>query len=103
MARILDFSPGKVVRFHEADGQFAVQTVKDVSAVIALNKKREQAGIEKTEGGDHFLAEFDGEVLAAWAARNGTSFGEVMNDDRLMRRFLNDPENAAFRVKKGRV
>lgn len=103
MARILDFSPGKVVRFHEADGKYAIQTLTDVSDNLRENEVMRQLGMQKTGMGDHMLASFDGAVLAAWAVKNGTTFGEVMNDDRLMKRFLNDPDNEKFRIKKGRV
>lgn len=102
-ARILTASPGSVSLFHEADGRVAIETVTDVAPVLADAAQRRQHGATKTHLGDWHTAEIPVGVLVKWAEARGTSYREVMADDRLFKKFLNDPDNASFRIAGGRV
>lgn len=44
-----------------------------------------------------------GWVVNDWCVRKGITFAEFMRDRKLQTRFIEDPDNAAFRVWQGRV
>jgi hypothetical protein len=42
-------------------------------------------------------------VLDSWLIRHGITYAEFMRDQKLQTRFVEDPDNAAFRVWEGRL
>lgn len=103
MNKVLDFRPGKVSRFLESDGQYKIHTQTDVSGSVRLADGMRQLGMGRTKMGDRLLASFEPEVLDAWCNRNGLNFDDAMTNPEVMKRFLNDPDNAAFRIHQGKV
>lgn len=55
-------------------------------------------------GKDEKLAmSVDGWVINDWCVKKGITFAEFMRDRKLQTRFIEDPDNAAFRVWEGRL
>ena len=42
-------------------------------------------------------------TIQAWCDRHGVTFAQFMRDPKLADRFINDPDNAAFRIHTGRI
>lgn len=87
----------------EQDGRVAIETVSNVTPVIERAKALHNQGLTKTGMGDRHVASIDITVLDAWARRLGKRFGDVLNDDRLMTRFLQDPDHSYFVIDKASV
>lgn len=102
-ARILTSSSGSTTRFHEADGKYAIETVADVAPVLDLVGKLRNEGDHRTGMGDKIVGEVPIVVLDKWARAQGLTFAAVMQDQKLLRRFMNDPDNSGFRIAGGRV
>jgi hypothetical protein len=49
------------------------------------------------------LMKIPGVVIEAWCNQQRIAFDDFTRDEAIRRRFLNDPDLAAFRVYKGRV
>jgi len=63
-----------------------------------------EAGDAHRSGGDwKHAASVDTTVIIAWCNKRGVTFNRFMNDEPLQNAFLNDPENAPFRIWRGRV
>ena len=63
-----------------------------------------EAGDAHKAGGDmKHVATVDQTVIMDWCNKRGITFSQLMRDEVLLDRFLNDPDNAIFRVWKGRV
>lgn len=52
---------------------------------------------------DKLAMSVDGWVINDWCVKKGVTFAEFMRDQKLQTRFVEDPDNAAFRVWEGRV
>ena len=98
--RLLDYDPetGDTVWFHsDVDGQkYVVERVSDVEPLIEFNK----AAINKDHG-----RWGDGKVVAQFPM---TIYAELLtsgkiHDQKAMKAWLNDSDNAHFRVRPGRV
>lgn len=91
-----------IERFRVDGGDLHEQRSRDVEPLIEQNKALQRAGA--TGIGDMRLAaRVDGIVIEAYCTRNGITFAEFMHNAEHQRLFLNDPDNAAFRVWQGRV
>lgn len=53
--------------------------------------------------GDKLCMSVDGWVINDWCVKKGITFAEFMRDQSLQTRFVEDPDNAAFRVWEGRL
>lgn len=74
------------------------------SDLDALATYCKEAGESHKTGGDwKHAASVDGAVIIDWCNKRGLTFGQFMRDEALITQFLNDPQNAVFRVWKGRV
>lgn len=90
--------------FHEEqDGKIAIETVVDVEPVIERAKALHNEGFNRTGMGDRHVASIPIDVLDAWARRLGKTFQDVMQDQRLMTRFLQDPDHSYFVIDKASV
>lgn len=45
----------------------------------------------------------DGTVIMDWCNKRGVTWSQFMNDTQLQTRFIDDPDNAPFRIWKGRM
>ena len=99
-ARILSAEPGRVTRFLEADGKYAIQTIADVEPVLEHAKALHNEGRHQAPNGDRHLARIPIVVLNAWAQQRGVTYADVMNDVRLLEAFMRDPDHSQFRVDK---
>lgn len=100
-ARILDRSPGSVTKFHDLGDKFVIAKTQDVEAVVEDAKARHNAGATQTGMGDRHAMRVPLILIDAWARKKGLTYGEVMRDQALLKQFVEDPDNADFRVWKG--
>ncbi|OMG85396.1 hypothetical protein [Achromobacter xylosoxidans] len=100
---LLSASRGTQTIFHKADGRIGLQTVADVEKIVDFAHSLAASGQTHAANGDRHVAEIPIVALNAWAQMRGVTYDAVMQDSRLLREFLNDPANAAFRVHGGRV
>ena len=75
----------------------------DLDLIAEDCKARHNAGLTKTADGDWHVMRADPFTVQAWCDRNGITFAQFMRDQSLINRFIDDPDNAAFRIHKGRV
>jgi hypothetical protein len=75
----------------------------DVDALADHCAALRAGGHTKTKDGDWLAMRADTWVVNDWCTRKGVSFREFMRDRDLQNRFINDPDNAAFRVHEGRL
>ncbi|OZI26711.1 hypothetical protein CAL26_05155 [Bordetella genomosp. 9] len=101
--RILTAETRKVTRFHELEEGFAIETVADVEPELEFAKALHNEGFHRTASGDRHVASIPAVVLNAWAIKRGVTFDAVMQDNRILKEFLNDPDHSHFRVDKGQV
>ena len=100
---LLSSSRGTKTIFHKADGRIGLQTVADVEKIVDFAHNLAASGQTRAANGDRHVAEIPVVVVAAWAQKRGVTFDAVMQDVRLLRECVNDPENSAFRVHGGRA
>jgi len=94
----------KVVQFHDLnDGRFAVDTVFDVERIVDENTAVRTSQPDGWKGREHLVASIPMPIYQAlrmtWQAL-GLSTQEKQQ---ALKRFLNDPDNAKFRTKAGRL
>ncbi|MGI0149162.1 MAG: hypothetical protein ACREDF_06495 [Thermoplasmata archaeon] len=99
---LLEGDPVKraVRTFHAlGDGTFVVEQRHDVEPIIEDNKARERGfdGRASWRGDWHRVASIP---LSLWMTLRKTG---LARDPRAFRRWLNDPDNALFRTRPGRV
>jgi len=61
------------------------------------------AGATKTLDGDWHAMTCDGFTIMAWCNAKGVTWKEFFRDQTIQKRFIEDPDNAAFRVHTGRL
>lgn len=101
MSRLLTADAGSVTRFHDEGDRFVISKQTDVEPTLEAAKARHREGLTTTGMGDKHVASIPVPVLDAWARRRGLTFGDVVREQRLMQQFLEDPDNADFRIWKG--
>jgi len=94
----------KVAKFHDLnDGRFAVDTVFDVQDIVDHAARLRNAAPSGWKAGQHQVASIPMPIYmqlqAEWRAKG---FGTVEKQAAL-HQFLNDPANAKFRTKTGKV
>ncbi|WP_208281719.1 hypothetical protein [Massilia oculi] len=95
--RLLRFNGYSATFMHTTqDGKCAIETVEDVTPALERAKERHNLGLTRTGMGDRHVASIPVTVLDAWARRIGKCFQDVMQDPRLMDRFLADPDHRYF-------
>lgn len=93
-AWIEDIDDDTVAFVHKADGA-------DLDRLITYC--REKAENEKSRHDMKHVASVDQAVIIDWCNRRGVTFQRFMSDPSLQAGFLDDPDNVAFRIWKGRV
>lgn len=95
--RLLSINGATATYLHdEQDGRQAIETVADVSRELERAKALHNAGRTRTGMGDRHVASIPITVIDAWARRIGKCFQDVIQDQRLMGRFLADPDHRYF-------
>lgn len=94
----------KVVKFHDLnDGRFAVDTLFDVEPIIDESTAIRNAQPDGWKGNEHLVAQIP---MPIWQALRMTwkALGLSTADQQAaLKRFLNDPDNAKFRTKRGKL
>ena len=93
-AWIEDVDDETVAFVHKAEGA-------DLDRLITYC--REKAENEKSRHDMKHVASVDQAVIIDWCNKRGITFQRFMNDQSLVNAFLDDPDNSAFRIWKGRV
>ncbi len=75
----------------------------ELDTVAAHCQALKASGQTKTPDGDWMVMSAHGWTIVEWCNRKGATFAQFMRDKSLQDRFINDPDNAAFRVHGGRV
>jgi len=75
---------------------------RDVDAVAEHCKALRSAGAGNGKD-DKLAMSAPGWVVNDWCVRKGITFAEFMRDQRMQTRFVEDPDNSAFRVWQGRL
>lgn len=89
-----ELDDGSTVFYHGVSGQ-------DLDTLATYCRER---GEVERQGSDMKLAaSVEGTVIMDWCNKRGITWSRFMNDQGLLARFLDDPENACFRVWKGRI
>lgn len=102
--RILSRIGNTTTYFHDAvDGKGAIETVADVTPTLEKAKALHNEGFTRGMGGDRHVASIPVPVIEAWARKQKLTFMQVMQDQRLMTRFLQDPDNGHFIIDKASV
>jgi hypothetical protein len=86
---------------HDAYGYTADKA--DLDLVAAHCGALRAAGATKNTQGDHHIMTCDGFTILAWCTAKGLTWAEFFRDKAVQKRFLEDPDNAAFRVHTGRL
>jgi hypothetical protein len=89
--------------YDESDDSFTIQTQQDVSGIIALNQAHMR---EFSSGKDRWGDGFDHRTKVASIPLNiymDLKKRGVLRDPAALKRWLNDPDNAAFRTRPGVV
>jgi len=93
----------KVVKFHDLnDGRFAVDTVFDAQGIADYNA--DLRSVNKTDWqGWNFVASIPMPIYQALRTTWRVLGLSKQEQQAALKRFLNDPDNAKFRTKYGRV
>jgi len=77
---------------------------QDVEPFLEANKRSYNSSGKqfKSESFNH-VARIPVIVLEKWCRDHGIKYEEIMNNDKLLKQFLNDPENKFLRTKPGRI
>ena len=94
----------KVVKFHDLnDGRFAVDTVFDVQDVVDSATTIRNSQPDGWKGNEHLVAQIPMPIYMllrmTWNAL-GLGYEERQ---KALKAFVNDPDNAKFRTKTGRI
>lgn len=89
----------------EAVGDDAIAFVhgvsgRDLDTLIGYCKEK---GEGKASDDMRHVMRVDEAVVMDWCNKRGVTFADLMRDQSLMNRFLDDPDNGAFRIWRGRV
>jgi hypothetical protein len=86
--------------------QFTVSTnysMAEIQRVADYAKARHNEGYQTALGGDKLVASVHPAVIHQWCNARGITMSQFMCDSKLSKQFLEDPDNAAFRVWKGAI
>lgn len=96
---------GYFIAEHDDADKIVMGTTIDKRDLDTLAKHcADMRAIGAGNGKDEKLAmSVDGWVINDWCVRKGITFAEFMRDRKLQTRFIEDPQNAAFRIWEGRL
>lgn len=95
-----------IERFHydEKEGKAHIETVQDVEPILEANKRafNDSARCFKHETFNH-CARIPLVVAQKWCNEKGIPFQEFMSNPKVLRRFLNDPDNSLCKTRPGKI
>lgn len=101
MRRLLSRDPltGKTQYFEHDYGSdsFRIVTSEDIEPVLAMNHEQKQDAADDWKGDVHKVASLPMSVYMDLKQKG------IVDDERAFRRWLNDPDNAVFRTRRGKV
>ncbi len=91
--------------FHwDSDGKVHIAKTTDVTAIIDANTRQRNDAPERFESETmNHVARIDGVAIEMWCKARGVTIHEWYANNDLLRIFLNDPDNAAWRTRKGKI
>lgn len=91
-------------KYDSLEDRLYIKRTQDVEPIIEANKAQYNNSDKRhrSETMNH-VARIPMIMIEKWARDHGIKFEEVLNNDELMRRFLNDPDNRFFRTKPGTI
>lgn len=101
-ATVADSSLDLATRFHLHDGNMTVQRTQDCTAILERCKAQHNEGIHGSSE-MKLAAKLPFIVIENYCNTNNVDFAEAMRNPVHIRRMLNDPDLAGFRIWKGRV
>jgi len=84
-------------------GDVHVETVQDVEPILEANKRAfNDNNAKKSEIFNH-KARIPMIILEKWLKEKGITYREFMVDERIVKRFVNDPDNKFCLLKPGKM
>ena len=87
---------------HEQGDRLIIANSQDCTAIAEYAKAQHNAGFHGSSEVKH-AGRIPLVIVEAYCNTNGVSFADVMTDRVHMKRIVEDPANAAFRIWKGRL
>jgi hypothetical protein len=96
---------GWLIENHDDADKMVLATTADKRDLDALaDHCAAMRAIGAGNGKDDKLAmTVDGWVINDWCVKKGITFAEFMRDRKIQTRFIEDPDNAAFRIWEGKL
>jgi len=101
--KLVSENADKQTIFHDADGNFILETRQDVSGILEENKAEFASIDERAKWGDLTKIASLPMVVVDDLNKKGIMRGFAVIDERRFRAFLNDPDNRFFRTRPGEV
>ena len=101
--RLLDYDPltrtKRIFHYDPTTGGFVIETLQDVEDIVESDKASFRSVDERAgwKGDMHRVASIPMNIYAE-LARKG-----IADDEKALRRWLNDPDNRVFRTRPGKV
>jgi len=96
-------SISETYHYDEAEDRLHIHRVSDAQPIIEANKRAfNDAGSFKSEV-FNLKARIDPIHLEGWLRMKGISYQEFMSSEKLLKRFLNDPDNKFCLTRKGKI
>ena len=105
MKRILSNDGMKKETFHLSnDGIATIQSQTNVEGILKANKfMRDHAPMRHESEVFNHKAHIPGDAIKMWCQAKGIKTGEFLANKEHLKSFLNDPDNAAWLTRKGKV
>lgn len=105
MKRILEQEKGVQKVFHkDHDGIVTIEKKQDVTKILEANKfQRDHAPMRHTSEVMNHKARIPVVAVEEWCKVRGIKYAEFMQNREHLRHFLNDPDNAHWLTRKGKV
>lgn len=102
MARLLDYDPitglKRLFRYRDADDSFTIETIIDAEPILDANTAQRNSFDERSSWGDiNKVASIPMNIYME-LDRKG-----ITRDEKAFRRWLDDPDNRAFRTRPGKL
>lgn len=89
--------------YADGEGGVVIETTQDVSAWVEQNKAQYNATDERTKWGELTkIGSVPDSIILEWN-RLGFCQGYFITDQKALKKWLNDPENRAWRTRPGQV
>jgi len=104
----LDKAMGRTNNFiEEPDGSVTIDTVEDVAPIIEANKRQLNDFGDKLTPGKrgtmHHTARIPATIMEKWLQETGLTYDQFRQDQKLLHKYLNDPDNKFLRTSPTRL